>query len=148
MTSWSLFTGLFFYLKKSIFGLKNVFFLINFIRILWFIWDLGPVVFDNHKHVVSGTNFGFWGGNWAQKWTKAINFGYASFPIKLLILKDCSETFLSLMKDVPMVEISANSSHFCRRKGLETSEKGLFHGCCITTKTFKNFLTWQPQMPH
>ena len=35
-------------------------YLINFIRILWFIWDLGLVLFDSHKDVVSGKNFGFW----------------------------------------------------------------------------------------
>ena len=38
--------------------LKNC--LINFIRILWFIWDLELVLFDSHKDVVSGKNFDFW----------------------------------------------------------------------------------------
>ena len=73
-------------------------YLINFIRILWFICDLGLVLFDSHKDVVSGKKFGFGnilgflGENWAQKWTKTINFGYVLFPLKHLILKDCSET--------------------------------------------------------
>ena len=73
-------------------------YLINFVRILWFIWDLGLVFFDSHKDVVFGKSFGFWwyfgfsGGKWVQKWTKTINFGYVSFPLKHLILKDCSET--------------------------------------------------------
>ena len=35
-------------------------YLINFVRILWFIWDLGLVSFDSHKDVVSGKDFGFW----------------------------------------------------------------------------------------
>ena len=35
-------------------------YLINFIRILWFLWHLGLVLFDNHKDVVSGKKFGFW----------------------------------------------------------------------------------------
>ena len=35
-------------------------YLINFVRILWFMWDLGLVLFDSHKDVVSGKNFGFW----------------------------------------------------------------------------------------
>ena len=42
------------------------------------------------------------------------------------------------MKDVPLVEISANSSHICMRKGPETPQKGPFHGCSIATKTFEN----------
>ena len=32
-------------------------YLIDFIRILWFIWDMGLVLFDSHKDVVW---FGFW----------------------------------------------------------------------------------------
>ena len=61
-------------------------------------WDLGPVLFDNHKdavfrkNLVYGNILVFWGENWAQKWTKTINFGYVSFRLKHLILKDCSET--------------------------------------------------------
>ena len=35
-------------------------YLINFIRILCFIWYLGLVLFDSHKDVVSGKNSGFW----------------------------------------------------------------------------------------
>ena len=90
-----------FYLKKSIFGPKNGFF--KFHIILWFIWDLGLVLFDGHKDVVSRKIFGFWqygflGVNRAQKWTKTINFGYVSFLLKHLILKDCSETVFVLWK--------------------------------------------------
>ena len=39
---------------------------------------------------------------------------------------------------MPLVEISANSSHICGRKGPETPPKRPFHGCCIATKTFEN----------
>ena len=35
-------------------------YLINFVRILWFIWDLGLVLFDSQKDVVSGKNICFW----------------------------------------------------------------------------------------
>ena len=35
-------------------------YLINFVRILWFIWDLRLVSFDSQKDAVSGKNFGFW----------------------------------------------------------------------------------------
>ena len=77
-------------------------FFINFIRILWFIWDPGLVLFDSLKDAVSGKNFGFGNildfleENWAQKWTKTINIGYVLFPFKQLILKDCSETVFIL----------------------------------------------------
>ena len=45
---------------------------------------------------------------------------------------------ICLIRDVPLIEISANLSHICRRKGLETPQKSPFHGCCIATKTFEN----------
>ena len=54
LTSWFLFTGLFFILKSPS-STQKWFFWINFIRILWFIWDLGLVLFYSHKKVVSGT---------------------------------------------------------------------------------------------
>ena len=60
------------------------------------------MLFDSQKDAVSGKKFvfgnilGFLGLNWAQKWTKTINFGYVLFPLKHLILKDCSETVFVL----------------------------------------------------
>ena len=54
------------------------FFFINFIRILWFIWDLVLVLFNSHKDITSGkilafgNILGFPGINWAQKWTKTL----------------------------------------------------------------------------
>ena len=53
LTSWFLFTGLFFILKSQFLPPKWIF-LINFIRILWFIWDLVLVLFNSQKDVVSG----------------------------------------------------------------------------------------------
>ena len=59
------------------------------------------MLFDSHKDAVSekklvfGNILGFLRVIWAQKWTKIINFGYVSFPLKHLILKDCSKTSLS-----------------------------------------------------
>ena len=35
-------------------------YLINFIKIVWFIRDLELVLFGSNKDVVSGKNFGFW----------------------------------------------------------------------------------------
>ena len=68
--------------------------LINYIRILRFMWDLGLVLFDSPKDAVSGKILVFGnilcpGVNWAQIWTKNVTFGYVWFPLKDIILKDC-----------------------------------------------------------
>ena len=131
-----------FYLKKSIFSPKWIF-LINFIRILWFIWDLVLALFDIDKDVVSGkilvfgNVFAFPGVNWTQKWTKTFKFGYVLFPLKHLILKDCLDTVFLLWE----ATTGLNFSKFVRylgKKGLRKPPKGWFHGCCITTKTFEH----------
>ena len=52
---------------------------------MWFIWDLGLVLFDSHKDVISGKIlvFGnildFVGLNWTQKWIKTVNLGTSRF---------------------------------------------------------------------
>ena len=62
------------------FWAQKMFFLIIFIRILRFIWDLGLVSFDSPKGAVSGkilvfgNIFCFLRVNWAQNWTKNANF--------------------------------------------------------------------------
>ena len=48
--------------------------------------------------MVFGNILSFLEVNLAQKWTKTINFVYVLFPIKHLILKDCSETVFVLWK--------------------------------------------------
>ena len=78
------------------FWAQKMIFFINYIRILRFIWNLGLVLFDSPKDLVSGIIlvFGnvlcFSGVNWAQMWTKTVNVGYGPFPLKDIILKDCS----------------------------------------------------------
>ena len=63
-------------------------FFINYIRIVWFMWDFVFVSLDSSKDVVSGKIlvFGnilcFPGVNWAQIWTKTVNFGTSRFPLK------------------------------------------------------------------
>ena len=102
------------------------------------------MLFDSHKDVVSGkilvfgNILGFPGVNWAQKWTKTVNFGYVPFPLKHLFLKDCSATIFCSYERLPLVETLANSSHIWGRKGPEAPQKGPFHKCCIATKTFEN----------
>ena len=56
-------------------------------------WDLGLV---SGKILFFGNILGFQGVKWAQKWTKTVKFGYVPFPLKRLILKDCSETVFVL----------------------------------------------------
>ena len=58
-------------------------YLINFTRILWFVWDLGLVLFDSQidleKILVFSNILGFLWVNWAQNWIKIINFGHVLF---------------------------------------------------------------------
>ena len=71
-------------------------FFINYIRILRFTWNLQLVLFDSPKDEVSEKvlvfdhSLYFPGVNWAQKWTKTVNFGYVPLLLKDTILEDCS----------------------------------------------------------
>ena len=82
---------------KPILGLKNGVF-DNFYKNSSIYLGLGLVSSDSPKDVESGQNlvFGkilsFPRANWAQKWTKTENFGYALFVLKHLIWKRCSHT--------------------------------------------------------
>ena len=100
------------------------------------------MLFDSHKDVGSGKNFGFWQcfrfsvGKLGPKmdenhqlWVRLVSAETLNFE---RLFRGC----LCLMKDVPLVEISTNSSHIYNRKGPETPQKGPFHGCCITMITF------------
>ena len=104
LNSWSLFTGLFFTLKNPFLAPHPLHFFFYFTRILWFIGDLGLGLIDSHKDAVPwkilvfGNILGFPGVNWAQKWTETVTFEYVLFPLKHLILKDCSETVFVLWK--------------------------------------------------
>ena len=84
------------------FGPKKWVFLINYTRIVRSMWDLELALFDSPKDAVSGKMFvfgivlNFPRVNWAQNWTKTVNFGYAPFPLKDIILQDCSYTVVFL----------------------------------------------------
>ena len=58
------------------FWAQKMIFFINYIRIL--------------RILVFGNVLCFPGVNWAQMWTKTVNVGYGPFPLKDIILKDCS----------------------------------------------------------
>ena len=65
-------------------------------------WDLGVVSSDSPKDVVFGkikvfSNIWFFPGvNWAQIWTKTVNFRYVPFPLKYISLKDSSYRVINL----------------------------------------------------
>ena len=124
---------------KSPFLAKKNFFLINFIRILWFICDLGLVLFDSHKDVVSGKKISFWQyfdfsrGKLGPKMDQNHQIWVRLVSAYLLNFERFFKKCLCLMKDVTLVKISANSSYIWWRKGPETPRKGPFHGCCIPT---------------
>ena len=142
LASWFLFTGLFFILKSPCLYQKWIF-LNNFIRILWFIWDLVLVLFNTLKDAVSGkilvfdNILGFPGINWVQKWTKTFNLGYVPFLLKHLNLKDYLDTVFFLWVTTSDRNFSKLVSYL-GEKGLRNPPKGWFHGCCISTKTYKH----------
>ena len=146
-TSWFLFTGLFFILESPFLPPKWIF-LINFIRILWFIWDLVLVLFDSHKEVVSGkilvfgNILGFPGVNWAQKWTKTFNFGYILFWRKHLILKDCLYTVIVLWETTS----GRNFNKLVPYLGEKGHSKRVVSWMLHHNKNIWTFITWQPQM--
>ena len=65
-------------------------------------WDLGFLSLDIPNDVVSGEFLVFCnilcfpGVNWAQKWTKTVNFGYVPSPLKDTNFKDCSYSVIDL----------------------------------------------------
>ena len=81
---------------------KKLDFLINYIRIMCLMWDLGLVLSDSQKDAVSGKIkvFGnilyFRGVNWVQIWTKTQNFGYVPFPFKEISFKDSLYSVIGL----------------------------------------------------
>ena len=115
-------------------------FLINFIRILWFIWDLVLVLFNSHKDVVLGkilvfgNILGFPGKDWAQKWTKTFNFGYVLFLLKHLILKDCLDNVFDLWETTSGRNFSKLVPYLGGRNGSETPQKGVFMDAAFPQK--------------
>ena len=65
-------------------------------------WDLGVVSSDSPKVVVSGkikvfsNILVFPGVNWAQKWTKTVNFRYVPFLLKDISFKVSSYSVINL----------------------------------------------------
>ena len=80
------------------------------------------MLFDSHDDVVSGENFGFWPyfefsrGKLGPKIDQNHQFWVRPIFACTFDFKRLFRDWLCLMKDVPLVKISANSSHICRRK--------------------------------
>ena len=102
------------------------------------------MLFDSHKDGVSRKNFDFWecfgfsGGKLGPKMDQSHHLWVRPVFAKTLNFESLFRDCLCVMKDAPLVEISANSSHICKRKALKIPQKGPFHRCCIATKTFEN----------
>ena len=133
------------------FGPKKWVFLINYITIMWFMWDLGLVLSHSPKDVVSGKIkvFGnilcFPGVNWAQKWTKTQNFGYVPFPLKDISFKDSSYSVIGLWYSTSGPNFS-KIEHYLGEKGLKNPPKWAISWMLHRHETIWNFITWEPQM--
>ena len=116
-------------------------YLINFIRTLWFIWDLGLVLFDSHKDLDSGKSCGFGNIlgflNWTQKRTKTINFGYVSFS---LILKDCLETVFDLWKTYLWLKFQQIQVIFAGWRAQKPPKRGHFMDAALPWKHLKIYI--------
>ena len=106
-------------------------------------WDLGPVLFDNHKDLVFGKNLVFGnilvvlGENWAKKWTKTINFGYVSFRLKHLIVKYCSETVFVLWKIYLWLKFQQTGDKFAGERAQKPPKKDYFMDAASPRKHLK-----------
>ena len=154
LTSWFLFTGLFFILKSPFLSPKWVFWL--FYKNPVIIWYLVLVLFNSHKDVVSGkflafsNILGFRGINWAQIWTKTFNFRYISFLLKHLISKDCLNSIFGLWQTTSGRNYNKLVPYLGKR-GLRTNKHTRPHKSVVSWmlhrhKNIWTFITWQPQM--
>ena len=133
-------------------GLRGIFGpIFNYIRIMWFMWDLGLVSLDSPKNVVSGKIliFGnilfFPGVNWAQKWTKSVNFGCVPFPLKDICFKDSSYSVIGSSYSTSVPNLSIIGAYL-GEKGLKNPPKWVISWMLHCHETVWNFITWEPQM--
>ena len=76
------------------------------------------------KLLVFGNILGFLGVNWVHKWTKTINFVYVPFPLKHLILRDCSATIFVLCKTYLWLKFQQTRIIFARERVQEPPKRG------------------------
>ena len=127
-----------------------MFFFINFIRILWFLWDLKVMLLDSAEDEVVGeilvfTNiFYFSGLNKAQKWTKTVNFGYVPLRKNSKFWKVLQILCLHNER-IPLLKILAKSSLIWGERG-PNPPKWAISWMLNRYENLWNFITWQPQM--
>ena len=89
------------------------------------------------KFLVFGNILGFLKENWAQKWTKTINFGYVLFPFKHLILKGCSETVFVLWKTYLWLEFQETRVVFAGERSQKLTKRSHFMDAALPQKHLK-----------
>ena len=149
LTFWFLFTHLFFILKSPFLS-QNRIFLVNFIRIQWFIWDLVLVLFNSHKDVVSGkilvfgNILGFPGIILPKNVPKPSTLGTSRFCLNTQFWKIVYILSLSYER-LPLVEISANLCHI-RGERAQKLAKRVVVWMLYRHKNIWTYITWQPHM--
>ena len=116
---------------------------LNFLRILWFFWDLGhrlliiPMDAAFAEILIFSNNFGFSSVNWAPKWTKTVNSSCIRFEPKFKILDTkIFQTLCFSYWRLPMVKVSARSNNIWGSKDPNFAKRGHFMG----TESIKQIL--------
>ena len=125
------------------FGPKKRLFLLNFTIIMWFLGDLGLMLFDIFKGAVFPKILGFkqyfWfsGSKRPRKWTKTVIFGCVPFHWKFKLLNNYLNTVFVLLKEYLWSKFQEDGTIFGRVRP-KTRKKGQFHRCWINTKNLIN----------
>ena len=100
-------------------------------------WSLFTGLFLTLRSPYLANILGFLEENWAQKWTKTINFGYVLFLLKHLILKDCSETVFTLWKTYLWSKFQQTQVIFAGERAQKTPKRGHFMDVALPRKHLK-----------
>ena len=138
LTIWTSVKGQF----RSFLGPQNGGSLVNFIRILWFVWDLEVrylIVLKMYffKTFLNFANiFNFPEVNMVQKWTKTVSFWVCPFLRKTQNFEKFFKHCVCLMKEYFCWKFLWNQA-LCGRERISKTPK-LFHGCWMGAKNFEN----------
>ena len=89
--------------------------------------------------MVFGNILGLLGVNWAQKWTKTINFRYVPLQVKHLILKNCSETVFALRKIYLWSKFQQTRIIFGGERAQKPLKRGHFMDAALPQKRMKMY---------
>ena len=90
--------------------------------------------------MVFGNIFDFPELNWAQKWTKTVNFGYFSFPLLFPFLKDCPQNVFALLDTTSGQNVSKIELYLGQKgpkKKTQKGQKGHFMDAALPRKHLK-----------